>query len=369
MNTVRPEATKLNSLALFCLTPGGVRLAQRLQPMLPQISLYSESFTSEKLAVSGFSTFDGSFAASMAQAFTRFDALVVIGATGIVVRVLAPLLQDKLQDPAVVVLDERGQHAISLLSGHLGGANRLARQIAALIEAEPVITTATDVNEVAALDMLAQKLDAQLADFRQGVKRVNQLLVSGDRVGLWIDPMFDEHVSEQDRRGFIVVDDLAALPDLTALVCISWQANLPPLTLPVFKLVPKRVVLGVGCRRDTPFATVHHLLLQQLTLLNIDPLAFRAIGSITLKQDEAALQQLAQRYAVPFHLFTPDALCEHEHRFPCSEFVRKTVGVGCVSQPAAWLLLEKYGGGKFVGETLREQGVTLTLALTLQETF
>lgn len=368
MNTVRPEPMKVESLALFCLTPGGVRLAQRLRPLLPQLSTISECFTSEKLLQPGFTVFSGSFAETMAQAFKRFDALVVIGATGIVVRVIAPLLQDKLTDPAVVVLDERGEHAISLLSGHIGGANRLTQQIAELINADPVITTSTDVNGVAALDLLAQKLDAEIADFRHAVKSVNQMLVSGDRVGLWLDPRVNVQLTEYDQRGFIPVADLHSLPDLSVLVCISYHSDLPPTAIPVYQLVPKRVVLGVGCRRDTPFATLHPLLLQKFAELHIDPLALRAIGSITLKQDEAALQQLAHCYRVPFYVFTPEALRVHEHRFPCSNFVRQTVGVGCVSQPAACLLLEEYGGGKIIGETLREQGVTLTLALTLQET-
>ena len=136
MNTVKPE-----SIALFCLTPGGVRLAKRLAAMLPLTC-----FTSEKLLEEGFLPFENGFASAAREAFSSYSALIFIGATGIAVRVLAPLVNDKFSDPAVVVIDERGQHVISLLSGHAGGANALTRYLAGMLGADPVITTATDVN-------------------------------------------------------------------------------------------------------------------------------------------------------------------------------------------------------------------------------
>lgn len=111
MNTVKPE-----SIALFCLTPGGVRLAKRLAAMLPLTC-----YTSEALQEEGFIPFNGGFASAAREAFSSFSALIFIGATGIAVRVLAPLVNDKLSDPAVVVIDERARHVISLLSGHAGG--------------------------------------------------------------------------------------------------------------------------------------------------------------------------------------------------------------------------------------------------------
>jgi cobalt-precorrin 5A hydrolase len=349
MNIVKPD-----SAALFCLTPGGVALAKRLRQAMP-ITCY----TSAALIEPGFEPFSGSFAATVAQAFNHFPALVFIGATGIAVRVIAPLLQDKLQDPAIVVIDERGQHVISLLSGHMGGANALSNYLAEVLGGRAVITTATDVNGLAALDNLAQQLDARMADFRPAVKQVNQMLVSGQRVGLWWDPLLEIDSQQYMTKGFIPVAQLDELPALDALVCVSYGDLLPDMGVPVVKLVPRRVVVGIGCRRNTPFARLHSLLLQLLADNHIDPLALRAIGSISLKQHEEALNQLAQHYAVPFELFSAAQLRCHEHRFAVSTFVRQTVGVGNVSQPVAWLMSH----GKLVGETLREQGVTLTLGV------
>ncbi|MGL5969029.1 MAG: cobalt-precorrin 5A hydrolase [Kluyvera sp.] len=350
MNTVKPDG-----IALFCLTPGGVALAKRLSAAQPMTCL-----TREALVEEGFSAFDGSFAQSVQQAFSRYSALIFIGATGIAVRVLAPLLVDKFHDPAVVVIDERGQHVISLLSGHIGGANTLARHLASILGVDPVITTATDVNEVAALDTLACQLNARMHDFRTAVKTVNQMLVSQQRVGLWWDESLADEVSRCDRRGFIAVTCLDALPELDALVCITLRDTLPELPLPHWKLVPRRIVAGIGCRRDTPCALISQLLSRQFAAQRLDPLALKAIGSIVVKQDEPGLIELARAVDVPFEIFSVAALCEHQHRFPASQFVKQTVGVGSVSGPAAWLMSD----GHLIGETLREQGVTITLGVT-----
>lgn len=349
MNIVKPE-----SIALFCLTPGGVRLAKRLSALLPMTC-----FTSESLLEEGFSPFEGGFAQAAREAFANYSALIFIGATGITVRVLAPVIADKFSDPAVIVIDEQGRHVISLLSGHAGGANALTRYLADLLDAEPVITTATDVNQLASLDTLAFQLNARMVDFRATVKTVNQMLVSGKRIGLWCDAPFQQALSQCDSRGFIAVADLQSLPELDALVCITLQRDLPDIAIRHWKLVPQRVVAGIGCRRDTPGPRVFALLERLMAAQNVDPLALKAIGSIELKKEEAALNELAAACRVPFYTFSADALSEHEHRFTSSDFVRQTVGVGSVSGPSAWLLSE----GNITGETLREQGVTITLGV------
>lgn len=350
MNTARPE-----SIALFCLTPGGVALAKRLRAEIPMTC-----FTSEKLLEPGFQAFNGTFAQTVQDAFQTYSALVVIGATGITVRVIAPLLVDKLSDPAVVVIDERGQHVISLLSGHVGGANELTGFLAGILGADPVITTATDVHGLAALDSLAVQLDAGMKDFRQAVKTVNQMLVSHQRVGLWWDEDIGAEKARCDIRGFVPVETPDAASGLDALVCVTLRDRLPELPIPVFKLVPRRVVAGMGCRKATPFQTLHELLCHQLAENHFDPLALRAIGSVAIKRDEPGLNQLARELRVPFEIFSVDELSRHEQRFPASEFVRLAVGVGSVSQPAAWLMSH----GNLVGTTLKQQGVTITLGVS-----
>lgn len=174
MNTV-----KFESIVPFCLAPGGMRPAKRLTVMLPLTC-----YTSEALQEAGFISFNGGLVSTAHETFSSFSVLIFIGATGIAVRVLAPPVNDKFNDPMVVVVGKCAQHVISLLSGYTGGANALARHLAGILDADPVITTVTDVNELAALDILAFQLNARMTDFRAAVKTVGQMLVSGVRVGL-----------------------------------------------------------------------------------------------------------------------------------------------------------------------------------------
>lgn len=293
----------------------------------------------------------------MRQAFSQYPALIIIGATGVAVRAIAPVVQDKLTDPAVIVMDEGGQFVISLLSGHMGGANDLARELARLLGASPVITTATDVNHLGALDLLARQLDARADNFRQAVKTINQGLVSGMRIGLWWDNTTLGEPVALDSRGFIRVDDIHHPGALDYLVCLTLAASLPQCGVPVVKLVPRRIVAGMGCRRNSEPQRVERLLRQILAENHLDPLALAAIGSIDLKHDEPALLALAQKFAVPFYTFSADVLRRWESCVPCSPFVRQVTGVGNVSQTAAWQLCQ----GHLTGEPLREQGVTIAL--------
>ncbi|PHM54430.1 cobalamin biosynthesis protein CbiG [Xenorhabdus sp. KK7.4] len=350
LNAVAPD----NKYALFCLTAGGIALARRLQSYLA-----IDCFTSPELVESGFFTFDGSFSNTVRKVFTRYSALIMVGATGIAIRVIAPLLRDKMTDPAVIVLDEKGQFAISLLSGHMGGANKLAQQIADILDGQAVITTATDVNQVAALDLLSQQLDGRMENFRESVKTVNQMLVNGKRVGIWFHPDLSDEKNRYDIRGFIPVDSLEERPELDALVYVSYERTNLMLAIPVFKLIPRRIVAGIGCRLGVEPEQCAELLERHLLELNLEPLALKAIGSIELKKDEPALIQLSQQHQIPFQTFSVNQLSHYEQVFPTSEFVRKTVGIGSVSQPVAWLMSK----GHLVGHTLREQGVTITLGV------
>ncbi|AYA40817.1 cobalt-precorrin 5A hydrolase [Xenorhabdus nematophila] len=355
MNTATPEkSVPKKACALFCLTAGGIALAQRLRACLEMAC-----FTSPELAEIGFTAFDGTFANTVRKAFLQYEALIMIGATGIAIRVIAPLLRDKMADPAVVVLDEKGQFAISLLSGHMGGANELAQQIADILDSQAVITTATDVNQLAALDVLSQQVDGEIENFRASTKTVNQMLVNGQRVGIWWHPALRCEKARYDTRGFIPVDDFNHLPELDALVYVSYEREALKLAIPVFKLVPRRVVAGIGCRRGVETERVAQLLERHLAEYRLDPLALKAIGSVELKKAEPALIQLAQKRQIPFQIFSVNQLAQCEQAFPSSDFVRKTVGIGCVSQPVAWLMSQ----GHLVGHTLREQGVTITLGV------
>lgn len=346
MNLEKPR------LAIVTLTPGAKQQALRLAKLMP-----CDCYTSDKLVSEGFIGFGGSMADCVQRLFTAYQGLLFICATGITVRMIAPLVTDKLADPAVLVMDEQGQYVISLLSGHVGGGNKLTLEIAELLGATPVITTATDVNQVAALDTLIQQVGANVADYRGAVKQINQLLVSKQRVGLYL-----EQVAIEDTRGFTMVEKIEQPPsDLAALVIVSNGTGLPiNCHCPVIQIIPKNIVVGIGCRRDTDAELIYQTLCQHLATYQIDIRAVKQIGSVIIKQDEVGLIALAKRLAVPFRVFAIADLQQHEQRFPISEFVRKTIGVGSVSQPSAWLMSD----GNLLGETLKQDGITITLGVS-----
>ena len=346
MNLDKPK------LAVLAITPGGKAQAIRLARLLP-----CDCFTSDKLVSDGFLGFEGSMQAFVVKAFTSYQALLFICATGITVRMIAPLVTDKFADPAVLVMDEQAMHVISLLSGHVGGANQLAINIANYLGATPVITTATDVNQLDALDILIQSVGADVSLYRQSVKDINQLLVSGQKVGLYLD-----EITIQDIRGFTVVDNLQAIPkDLAALVVVSNRTDLVfDRDCPVVQVIPKNIVVGIGCRRGTEESLIYQYLCQHLVSNKLDVRAIKQIGSVIIKQDEVGLIALAKRLAIPFQVFSIEVLQSYEHLFPISEFVRKTIGIGSVSQPCAWVM----SNGNIEGETLKQDGITITLGVS-----
>lgn len=341
-----------NSLAIISLTPKGNQLSLRIARLIP-----CDCYTTKRLAKSGLHPFADSFAQTIATLFSSYSSLLFICATGIVVRTIAPLLQSKLTDPAVLVMDEQGQHIISLLSGHIGGANRLTLYLANLVNAQPVITTATDVNQVAALDMIALQMNAAIVNYRSSVIMINLMLVSGKRVGL-----YQQHAHVDDQRGFIVIDNLQQIQTkkLDALVWISMDEQLPSMDLPVVQVVPRRIVAGIGCKRATCHQLLYEQLCDQFSVNRLHLQALQKIGSIEIKKDEKGLIDLAEQLKVPFELYTVDQLKPYESLFPQSLFVKQTLGIGSVSQPVAWLMSH----GHLRGETLKQHGITITLGVT-----
>lgn len=345
MNIEKPK------LAVLTVTPNAKAQALRLANVLP-----CDCYTSDKLVSEGFIGFDGSMSECVKRLFAEYEALLFICATGITVRMIAPLVVDKLADPAVLVMDEKAEHVISLLSGHVGGGNQYAHRIADLLGGKAIITTATDVNQVAALDILIKQVGADCVDYRQEIKQVNQKLVSGNKVGLYLD-----QVTVSDTRGFVLINDLTKVPqELDMLVIVSSKTNITlNVSCPVTQVIPKNIVVGMGCKRDTDGELIYQTLCQHLVKHHINIKAIGKIGSVVIKQNEIGLIQLAKRLSVPFEIFQIEELKAHEHRFEGSEFVKKTIGVGCVSQPSAWIMSR----GCLLGDTLKQDGITITLGV------
>ncbi len=253
--------------------------------------------------------------------FSTSDALLFIGACGIAVRAVAPLIRDKTTDPAVLVMDEAGRHLISLLSGHIGGANDLALTLAARTGADPVITTATDLRGIPAVDSFAVRENCAIQN-PSAIQAVAAATLAGTPVGV-------------------------------AITERTLQAPFP-VTL---WLRPRTLVLGAGCRRGTDPALFEDTVRQFLSQCGVSLLSLRALATIDLKKEEEAFVTFCRRYHLPLLTSDAAALRAVPGDFHASAFVEAAVGVDNVCERAAVL----HGGTLLTGKTVMN-GITLALA-------
>ncbi len=294
----------------------------------------------------GFLPIEGKLGDFCETLFNKYDALVFIMASGIVVRSIAPWIKSKTSDPAVVVIDDRGQHVISLLSGHLGGANALTLKIAATINTHPVITTASDVNNLPSVDMLAKE-HGLIIDSMKDATTITAMIVNGENVVLE-DPY---HILKNDilpiKQG-----------DKSGSVIVS-NHLLINTKKPFVKLIPQNIILGIGCKKDTGSLSLWEFIIENLKELNIDLQSIKAIASIDVKSDEKAILDAALRLECNTTFFAAEQLQEVDHLFEGSAFVKSTVGVASVSTTAAYTSGNK--NGRFLLEKKKRDGMTLSV--------
>lgn len=289
-----------------------------------------------------------------AHAFAKADALLFVGACGIAVRCIAPHVRDKLSDPAVVCVDEAGNFAIALLSGHVGGANSLAWRVAAACGGQPVVTTATDVNGVFAVDEWACSQQLALLD-RDEAKRVSAELLAGDPVGF----TSDVPIAGNPPNG-LVCGDCAG--DCAVGVAVSVDGSLRPFPH-TLRLAPRIVTVGVGCKRGTAADAISALVDACLDEAHLLPQTVYTLATIDVKADEPSLRQLAKDrgWKLRFHSAEELASVPDERAgaagFSSSDFVRKVVGVDNVCERAACAC-----GETLVLSRRAREGVTVALA-------
>lgn len=341
-----------NKTAIIALTKKAIVLAQKLKNQWEEWDV----FVPEGQAKEGFLPIQGKLKTFMPSLWKQYDRIVCIMATGIVVRTIAPCIEDKYKDPAIVVLDERGNHVISLLSGHIGGANSLTRDIAHYLGTVPVITTATDVNEVAALDEIAKTLNAFVENERENVLLVNRLLVNEGRVGLYVERPYTV-----DTRGFIEVDALenADRGRLDVLVAITHR-ELPDVQgVKLIKVVPRKLVLGVGCKKGTDIQLLKQSFLDFCKENGMDYHAFWRMGSITLKKEEQGVAKLAEFLGIQTKFFEKEELQKVESNCIQSTFVASITGTKSVAEAAAYVLSK---GNIIVPKTIYP-GITFAIGM------
>ena len=323
--------------AVIAFTRRGAALGDRLARALDG-TLYAP----DRLAGEAGARPCGALAAWTARMWTETDALIFVGAAGIAVRAIAPQVKDKLTDPAVVSMDEKAAFAVPLLSGHVGGANDLAVKLAELTGAQPVISTATDVNGLFAVDVWARDLGLTITD-RALAKAVSAALLEGKAVGFASD--FGHPCPKGLRQSRAA---------LGIWVTCRREGGPFPETL---RLVPKCLTLGIGCRRGTAEEAIAAAVDAALAEAGLDPLAVEAAATIDLKADESGLLAFCQSRSLPLRLYTAEELAAVPGDFTPSAFVRSVTGVDNVCERAA--LAE---GGELLLPKTAGNGVTVAIA-------
>ena len=254
--------------------------------------------------------------ALVGEIFGIFDGLIFVCAAGIVVRMIAPHIVSKLSDPAVIVVDERGQNVISLLSGHIGRANELALDIAKALEANPVITTATDVEGKFSVDGIASRLGLA-PEPKEAIKAINGAILRGEEI-------------------FVTAGDVR------------------------LNLIPQNLIAGVGCRRGTSSLKIFEAIQRACAMIHQPIERVKLLASAQAKQDEPGLLSLAEVMGLEIKFFSADELQKKidEYKLAESKFVTRMVGVGNVCEAAALCCAED---ARFALPKTTFKGVTVAL--------
>ena len=353
--TVEKDSKKA---ALIAFTREGTKLAFRIAKQLKAEGWVCEAFTTQKsyAAEADVQVLQEPLREWTGKRFADCSAIIFVGAVGIAVRSIAPFVKDKMTDPAVLVVDEAAKHVIPLLSGHLGGANRLAQQLSEHLGADCVLTTATDVRNRFAVDCFAQDNGLLITD-RKKAKVISAAILDGKTIGIcapegWLRKTdFPEQLEmkEEPAPGSLCVHvdwrDAAAEEEETAL-----------------RLIPQKSVwIGAGCKKGTSKEALKKAFEGFLQTQNIHRRAVAGIASISLKKEEQGLLDFAAEQELPLCFYDAEQMEALDGAFSDSEFVREKTGTGNVCERAACLAAQ---GTRLIVKKQVYEGITFAAALT-----
>lgn len=321
-------------IAYFAITEQGQRLVKILNQHLPGIVFGKENLKN-----------------NMQKAFLEYDGLVCVMATGIVVRILAPLFVHKQQDPAIVVMDSRGNYAISLLSGHLGGANELASEMARISGGQAVITTATDVENTFAFDLFAKKYQMPIGNIDQ-LKYISAALLENRKVQMLTSYSFAEFhcnfIKEYDRT----------CPDPVVVIDEKIH-NLPQDH--VLYLYPQTLWVGIGCKAGVPSDKIEQAIVRTFAKYNFSENSIAGFATIPKKAKEQGIIRAAKKYRKKLRIIDTEQIKKLDLKrlgIRQSDFVQNTVGVPSVSTATAFIAS---GCGKILVDKEIHSGITISI--------
>jgi len=343
------------SMAVIAITRHAVALAGRIMAVQPDCRLYvPEKLRAEAQAIAPgmVECYQQRLSSLIPQWFGQHEALIAIMSIGALIRMIAPCLQDKASDPAVIALDENGQFVIPLLSGHLGGANRLAGQLATRLGATAVLTTASDVRQTVAVDLLGHEFGWQIDASHAALLCASAAMVNDEPVALVQEcgnrDWWRQHANGRggplpaNLQQFLRLEEVP-LQRFSALLWVSQRSLQAELTAQlqdkcvIYRPLDRdRIALGIGCDRDTPATSILQAIGQALDACLISPQQVERVASIDLKADEAGLLQAAGQQGWPLQFYPACELARVAVPHP-SDVVLRHTGTPSVSAAAALL--------------------------------
>lgn len=318
-------------LAIWSVTRGAGRVAKKIGE-----KLQGDIYTLKKFNIDETIQIEN-FTEELATKFNSYDGHIFIMATGIVIRKIAPLIKSKDIDPAVLVIDEGENFVISLLSGHIGGANDLTYKVAQTCSLLPIITTSSDVTGKIAIDTLAEKLNCEMESLKKA-KELTSLIVDNKNVEILLPK--NVKIGEGKNSSGIVV--------------VSNKKNID-----IMRLYPKNIIIGIGCRRGTTKEDIKKAVEEVMEKHNLAYESIKKIATVDVKANEVGLIDFARELKKELIIISREDIKKVEDRFKGSDFVKNQIGVTCVSEPCA--LLASNGDGKFLEQKYIYNGITISI--------
>lgn len=292
-------------VAVLAFSGQGIQTGEKIAVAMEASGAQVEKRAPARLASESWESFS-TLGEEMEKLVLHADAFIFVGAVGIAVRAIAPYVCNKLRDPAVVAVDECGRFVIPLLGGHAGGANELARILGERLAALPVITTATDIQDVFSVDTFARQQHLSIVE-KNEIKHLSGALLEGKPIGA-LTP----------ECGFLIAGKPVGQPFAHTL-----------------HLVPQDLVIGMGCRSGVSGDDLYRFVSDTFEAQGWSLYRIRAVASIDVKREEPGLLALAKRLGVPFLTYSAKQLAAQQGDFHPSGFVQQTVGIDNVCERSA----------------------------------
>jgi cobalt-precorrin 5A hydrolase len=326
----------VTKMAILAITRHGIEIARRIKQRMPEVEIYvPEKHNDGGNDIIWFSEQSTQLVGNL---FKTYDALICIFSLGAVIRMVAPHLIDKKSDPAVLVIDDKANNVISALSGHLGGANALARVVASFLGAQPIITTAADVNETIAVDLVGREFGWIIENF-ENVTKVSAFMVNEEKIAIYQDAGEKKWRVAPLPKNVTIVEsiDQVKSPEFKGGLIISDQlvTDQSILTKSVIYR-PKSLVVGIGLHWDTSKETIESGINTVFEERGLCFQSIRNIASIDRKAKVKGLEEFSMQYGIPLEIYEKDRLASVDVPNP-SATVQKFEGTSSVSEASSLL--------------------------------